>query len=257
MAFASVGNIGRNNSTTAGLTLTVTAAAQLDAGNLGILAIAVDNQSTTDGNTSEISTVVDTALNTWTKLREFCNSQGASNAGATVSVWYTIADANLPITTGVVTITLANSKTSKAATIREFTIGAGNTISLAGQTDLATDGAANPGSMTISGLSNQEYLFFRGIAGEINAQIVVTPTTGFAAIQRSEADTGTGGTSVTADGEWRILTDTSSTSNPTGTTSADHASTFLAIQEVVPAGQPIVKRFGGVQFAHSLGRGMW
>ena len=120
-AFASVGNICSGSSTTAGLTLTCTAAAQLDTGNLGVLLIALDNTSTTNGNTTEVSTVVDNALNTWTKIREFCNGQGTAATGATVSVWYTIASANLPITTGIITITFANTITSKAAKVWEFT----------------------------------------------------------------------------------------------------------------------------------------
>lgn len=235
MAFGSVGSLGTGTSVSSGTSLAFSPAAQLDAGNIGILIISLDNESTTDGNTSEVSSVVDSVGNTYSKLREFCNGNGAANAGATVSVWFTKATTNLT-TGGTVTVTLANTKTVKAATFWEFTIGGGNTLQVAtsGAADLARD-ATTPGSLALAGLANKEYLFIRGIGTEHRTD-VVTATANHTKFTDAPADGGSAAASQTASGEWRILTGTGNTSNPSATTTSDRATTLLALEEIAAGG---------------------
>lgn len=75
MAFASVGTLGTglssgNNQTS--LVLTTSAAAE--AGNLVVLCVAVDNNQTTDGDSTAVSGITDSAGgNTWTRAKGFAN----------------------------------------------------------------------------------------------------------------------------------------------------------------------------------------
>lgn len=244
-AFAHVANVGVANSTTDNTSLVITTGAQLDAANVGLLVIALNNNCTADTlDTSEISGVVDSVSNTYEKLVEFCTSAGAANDEATVSLWRTKATTNLAIG-GTVTITLANSKAAKAATLHEFTVGAGKTASIANKGTcaglsgegchvLATSGTT-PGSMTLLGLSSKEYLFFRPWAQESDS-CDATNTTNYTQLTGALANSGVTGTSMCADGEFRILTGTGDTSNPPAGVNRQWASAYVALEEVDVAG---------------------
>lgn len=231
MAWASVGTLGTATSTSAGATLSLTAAADAEVGNVVLLIIAKDNAASADGNTSEVTGVADDAGNTWAKLREFCNAQGGAAAGATVSIWYSVVVNG--ITGGdIIEATFSGSITSKAMIGWEFTVSASAVITVEGSADLAND-AADPGSMAISSLASREYLFVRGIATESNDATLITVTSSYTTFGRTVANTGTSATSMGIRGEFRILTGTGDTSDPT-LFSADHASTYIALKEAVP-----------------------
>jgi hypothetical protein len=69
--------------------MALTTSAVAEAANVVVLVVAVDNNATVDGDEGAVSSVTDSAGgNTWTKAREFCNSQAALQAGATISVWF-------------------------------------------------------------------------------------------------------------------------------------------------------------------------
>ena len=89
MAWTSLNTLGSNQNKTAGTSIVLTTCAAAEAGNVVVVIVAKDNTQTTDGNTSEVSSITDSAGgNTWAKAREFCNGQGGAASGATVSVWY-------------------------------------------------------------------------------------------------------------------------------------------------------------------------
>lgn len=205
--------------------------AQLDAGNLGVMILGTDNITTTDGNTSDHITVTDSVGNIWVKGREFTNGQGGAAAGATVSIWYTVATTNLP-TTGTITVDFNGVPTNAAtATGWEFTKTAGTTIVLDGGTDVANDGAA-PGSLSISSLANIEHLFIRGIADE-GVTTTFTKTANYTNFTSASTAGGGGASNMSVYGEFRILTGTSSTSAPSLTTASnDKASAMIAISEL-------------------------
>lgn len=231
MAWASVGVTGSATSTTGGTTLALTTAATAEVGNVVLLLIAKDNAASADGNTSEVTGVADDSGNTWALLREFCNAQGAAGAGATVSVWYTKVTSEITATEAI-TATFSGSITSKAMVAWEFTVTSGAVITVEGSGDLAND-AADPGSIAISSLSSQEYLFVRAIASESSAGTLITVTSSYTTFGRFVANSGTSATSMGIRGEFRILTGTGDTSDPT-LFSADHASTYIALKEAVP-----------------------
>lgn len=229
MAFASIGTIGTGNSTATDTTLSLTTSAAAEAGNLVILCIGLDNHQTTDGQTSEISSVSDPNSNTWTKLGEFCNGQGAANDGATVSVWSSVITTTIA-SSSVITITLANSKARKCVSGWEFSLGA-SSVSVAGTLQTLANDAADPGSMSISGLSSKEYLFLRATASETADTTAVTTTASYTLITKASASgAGTAADQMSVFGEFRILTGTGDTSDP-AYVSADHASVYMAIQE--------------------------
>jgi hypothetical protein len=145
-------------------------------------------------------------------------------------VWWTKAIANLGNGSNI-TVNLSASITAKAVIGWVFSVGSGNTLSQENQSDLANDNA-DAGSITISGLSNIEHLFIRGIAVEDNFT-TFTATTSWTAFDHTGANTtGTPAASnQTARGEFRIVTATSGTSDPT-TSNSDQASTLIAFKEI-------------------------
>lgn len=233
MSIAAVGGLGTIGSVVSGTTLVLTTNAQLDAGNVGILTVVMDNVGTTDADHSEVSGVTDSAGNTYTKLHEHTNGQGGAAAGVTVSLWMTRATTNLA-SGGTVTITFANTIVAKTASFYEFTVGAPLTI--AGSNQNVLDGGNGWGSLAISGLASAEYLFFRGLGKEGASNTGITPTTNYTGISgvRSDANSTS---SVMCRGEFRIVTATGETSNPSLTVSADSVSAFVALVESA-AGNP-------------------
>lgn len=235
-AFAVGGATCTAQSKAAGTTLACTVATEnLDAGNIAVLWFAGDDAATattTDHNSMLLTSVTDSALNTWTVHRCFTNVQTtAAENGATTCI------ATSKLTTALVvgaTIT-ANftTTTAKAIVVKEFTIGAGNTIAVAGTPqDLANDGA-DPGSMTISGLANSEHLFVRSTALE-REDGIWTPTTSYTTSGCATTTGGGAASNMNICGEFRILTATSDTSDPTAT-NVDNASIFIAFDEIPSA----------------------
>lgn len=202
--------------------------ANVTVGSVCIVVVAKNNAATADGETSEVTSVTDTKGNTYTKLKEFCNSQGAADAGATVSVWYSQVATQLT-TSDTCTANFSASTAASAIMARGFTATSGATITMEGSATLANDGA-DPGSMTLSGLASREYLFIRAIAYE-GVVTTGTNTTDYVPVAATAATSGGGGASnMGVWAEWRIFTGTGDTSNPT-VSAVDSASVYVAIKE--------------------------
>lgn len=240
MSFVDKSSLGTGTSTSAGTTLTLTAGSnQTEPGFLVVLLIALDNTGTTDADFSEVSSVADSAGNTWIKRAEYTNGQGSAGAGATISAWTSVLTTQIP-TGGTITATLANSVTSKAMSGYVIKITNGNSASVSGSVQTLANDAADPGSMAISGLTSAEYLFIRAVAAEDNAA-THTETASYTKFDVATANTGTSATSMNCKGEFRILTGTGDTSDPT-MTAVDSASVFFAIGEVSDGGSPTAAR---------------
>lgn len=213
------------SSKTAGTTVSTSTARTVAVGDVLVVIIGANNVGTADGDNSEVSSVTDNLGNTYLKAGEFTNAQGSAAAGATCSIWYS------QITTAgnaTATATFANSIAAKVITGAKFTASAGATISVVGLATLANDNA-DPGSMSISGLASQEYLFIRGFASETTVN-TPTVTSGYSNIDAIGTSGGGAATNMSAAGESRITTGTGSTSDPTYT-NADTASVFVALKE--------------------------
>lgn len=253
MAWSYIGVDAAGTSTASSSSVSCTVLSTLTVGQVITARIAKDNVQTTDGNTSEVTSVTDTRSNTWTKAREFCNGQGGAAAGAVIAIYYCVVTTQIEIG-DTVTANFSSSITSKTIALDVFAKGAGSTVSVAGGADIANDGA-DPSSLAISGLSSGEYLFFRAIASESNSNTFLTVTTSHIAMNQKVANTGTSATSMGVRGEHIIATGTGDTSDPT-LFSADHASTMVAFLETPPAtGQPTMVRVFAVPFARMPGWG--
>lgn len=228
---ASITNVGTCTSVgsaVSGTTLVMTIAVQCDAPNEAILWTTFDNTATTDADHSEVTSVVDSKSNTWSKLREFTNGVGSAGAGITISAWRSRLTTTL-LTSDTVTITYANTITAKAGRIHAFS--STNALQVAANpTQNATDASNGFGSLSISSLPSKEYLFVRFGGKETGSNVEITPTTNYTVMGVTRSDNNTT-LSVTLRGEYHIFTATGDTSNPTLTVNADNVSVYLALEE--------------------------
>ena len=230
MAIASVGTLGTGASGTSSNSFTITTTAALEAGNTGIVAVSSDNTSTgADGDGGEITSVTDSAGNTWVKLGEYGNNNGSAAAGAVAAVWMTRAQFTLA-SSGTITINFVSNRTDKCACAWEFTTAGGGLILVSGPvTPDAVDASNGFGSVSISGLSSLSRLYFRGLSKEANTTTDITPSTSFTAISPTRSRNNAA--AVIVRGEFRINTSTGETSNPTLAVSGDTAGVFVALEE--------------------------
>lgn len=226
-----------NNKTT-GTSLQCTVSTEnLDAGNVVVIPFGGDNTQTTDVNTNLMTSVTDSQGNTWTYFPCWTNGQGSAAAGATVCGAMSVLTTAL--VSGVDTITVNHSSiTARAFNVFEYTKGASSIVYARGSSTvpgfLSNDGA-DPGSMTLDGVESREHLFLRFTALERAAGGTWTVSTNFSTLG-CEGTTGGTATNIEICGEYRIVTGTSQTSNPTGT-SVDSASMSLVLTEaVMPTG---------------------
>lgn len=229
MAISSLGIAGGANKNSSGNSQNPLVTTTIAVGEVIIVLISFDNTATTDGDFSEITSITDVAGNTYTKLAEYTNGQGAAAAGITISAWLSKITSQL-VNNNTLTVNFANTITDSSSRIRRFSVGAGNSLQVAGSaTPLVNDGA-DPGSMTISGLSSKEYLFLRAIGSE-SETTTFTATTNYTSFGSQVSSTsGATNTNVVVAGEFRILTGTGDTSDPT-IVAADTVSVFLALEE--------------------------
>jgi hypothetical protein len=210
----------------------------LDIGNIGVCVIASDN----DGNntdTDDIVGVTDSAGNTWTSIFESEIDPGAAAAGAVVGLFATKATAQLSAG-GTITVDMSASRTAHGLACWEFSVAAGNTFSISGTPVRVDDAGADASTITISGLTNTEHLWIRGIASETTNGAIGTPTTSFSVFTSSTASTGTEATSMGVDGEFIIFTAASLGSDPTmSDTTADRTSVYAALDEVSNRRRPM------------------
>jgi hypothetical protein len=180
--------------------------------------------------------MTDSAGNSYAKACEFTNGQGSAAAGITISLWWGRLSNQLS-SGGTITANFANSIVAKAMNGWEYTVGAGIEMVGSCQTE-AVDGSGGDGlgSMAISGLSSAETLFVRVAGHESNSATAITVTTNYTTLGFVRADSGTNSTSARALGEFRIVTATGETSDPSLTTSFDTASVMAAFREQVAAG---------------------
>lgn len=238
MAFTVDGviSVGGNASASAGSTLGLSVSgANITVGKLAVIAIAKDNVGTTDAQTSEVSSITDNSGggNTWVKAGEFCNGNAAANAGAVVSVWYSLITSQITAGAGAITVNFSSSITAKAGLGICFNIAAGNTVGVAsGSLQTLANDAADPGSMSISGLTSKEYLFVRAVAAESSTTTNISGTN-YTAVSATGATSASGGSAANQGARmlYRILTGTGDTLDPT-LFSADHASVYFALEEV-------------------------
>ena len=163
-------------SKSAGTSLACTVSTQdIEAGNVAMVWFGGDNTATTDGNSGLVTAVSDSKSNTWKIAQCYTNGNGSAGTGATTCMAYSVLTATLVSATDTITVTHA-SITARAMVTKEYTTGVGATVFAHGSAtlpgNLAND-AADPGSLTLSGVMSAEHLFVRAtrlVAQRLKAQ---------------------------------------------------------------------------------------
>lgn len=232
MAFAVSGN-GKQTTYIPGVnftTVSYTTGEIIASGVLVVICIMSDNTSSgTDGDNGEVVSIIDALSNTYTKAVEWTNVRGGADTGATASIWYCVLTTGITATTSA-TITFSTTRNDKLVVgHRSFTF-SGGVITVAGSQG-KSDTASDAGAITISGLnSSSEYLFIRASAVENNTSAGTVSTNFTQLVVGTSASGTTGGgaaSNIWGQAEYRIVTATSETSDPT-TASVDNASAMAA-----------------------------
>lgn len=161
MAFSAVTAVGFTVGSVSASTLVLTVTANVTVGQILFIAAVSDNIAPDDGDTTSHD-IADSSGNTYTRVFERTVGGGGAGGGSTTSLWFTKVTTQLTSASGTVTLTLASAVTDSVITAVSATIGTGNTVAFTtGNTPSATGSSL---SHTLSGLTNQEYLFF-GLMG--------------------------------------------------------------------------------------------
>lgn len=234
MGFASIGSFGSNQSAAANqasTTLTLSGGFSAAIGNLVVVIMAVDNFQTTDGDEGAVSTVTDSKGNTWIKALEWCNGQGAAQAGTTCSMWY--SDITTAITSqnvDAITFNFTHNTSRDASACTGWIFSKGGNVAIEATNKLAEDGAVDPGSLDAT-TTNRECLRVRGISAETNSSTAVTPTTNWTAFTGNQTNSGAAAANQAVRGEFHISTGTTDASNPIEVLAAvDLSSVYVAFK---------------------------
>ena len=237
-AWSSLGTLGSNQSKTANQSsLVLTTSAAAEAGNVVVVAIACDNFGTTDADDGAVSSIIDSAGgNAWSKAREWTNGQGTAQLGATVSLWYSKLT-NQINSGGTITANFTNntSRDATAITAWEFSIGAGNVVTVEA-TNVSVEDGADIGALDAT-TPNAEFLRMRAIAREKDIVDITTwtNTASWTDIPRN-GTTGAGTASnMSVLGEFRVSTGTGDSSDPTISGLQDGVTVYVALKEAAPS----------------------
>jgi hypothetical protein len=217
------------------------------AGRIVYVSIAKDNVATVDGETSEVINVTDSVGNTYQKAKEFCNSQGSANAGATVALWWSNTKTALVDAVDTVTVTYSSAITAKGFVVTSQSIGAGNGAEVEASTTLANDGA-DPGSMDLT-VANISHSWMRVLAHERPTSDTFTKTAAYIGSDQTGTTGGGAASNMTVSREYDVFTGTSNPSDPAWNNAADEASILVAFKEVT---LPTSSTMGGW-----IGKGGW
>jgi len=244
MAFASVGTLGSTslgdqNQTAVSLTTATTNAV---AGNLVVVCVAVDNHTTgADGDEGAVSSVTDSASNTYTKAKEFANTQATLQGGAVISIWYSVLTSNLS-TGGTITANYTNNSSRDDSCICAHVFSFSGTVALDGAgATLASDAFADTGSpFTFPSLdyttSGTPRLRIRGFAREYGGTLTGTATSGWTQLAPLvHSSTTAANSQMSMYSEFKISSSTTDASAPTASASiasSDFASAHIAFYEV-------------------------
>lgn len=227
MAWSAIGHYGSAQNKTSGTTLQLfQPAAAIAAGSVIVVAIAVDNQQTTDGVSTLVSSVVGSASGTFTKALEYTNGEGAPNAGVTCAVYYRYVTGTITAGADTITVTLSTAKIAKCAHSYIFS-NTGSTCHVAAVSGSVSD--VDPDLMTLDGLPSREYLFLRVVATE-RGNFGFGASANYTVILQNTTTAPGDETDVAIGGEYRIFTSTTDSTNPT-TGTPQSASVYVAFMD--------------------------
>lgn len=234
MVWTAIGALGTIGSTTANqstLTLVTSAACEVD--HVCVVLVAVDNNQTTDGDEGAVSGVA-SGTNTFSKMVEFTNGQGAAQGGTTVSMWYCQCTAQINSGANIViSFTNATSRDASCATAHEFSVSAGSTVTNGATNTLATDAGTLTSAAALTATTpNRNALRIRASSGETNSSTNIGATNAnWTRFTNTRSSSGTAASNQIIVGEFTISTGTTDNSDCTHATSADWASAYGTLYE--------------------------
>lgn len=231
MSFSSVGDRGLTASTTAATSLAHTIAnANVPVGAILVVDVVINNRSATEGNTNDITSVTDSGGNTYTKLYEWTNANGAQNNGTTVAQF--ISKITTALTAGSSTVTgHFGSSSANIVAAWEYSVASGSTVSKVTQATGDADNTTTGPILSVSGLTSKEYLFLVSESLEGKPTDTYTKDTDYTLANSG----GTGGSiddaQQTLRASYRIVTATGDTYAATNSANQDWASIMVVLQE--------------------------
>jgi hypothetical protein len=205
-------------------TLDLTIGQAANVGDFVIVMVAKANEQTTDGVSTETAISDLAGGNQWVRLGEYCNGNGAADAGEVCAMWLGRMTAGMPISTKIrLTVSGGDGKASAAMSANLFTHN--TAMQIAASTPNYQVSETTPASSPLSGLKSQEYLFIRAEAKNSSGNGLTATAGGFV------VTAGDDNTKAAINGEWLIATATSKTSAPTNAESKPRASVFCALYD--------------------------
>jgi len=191
-----------------------------------VLAFAIDNEETTDGYSSCISSITSTEEIDYIAYNAYTNTTGSTQAGVTIGIVSFITK-----TTGsnTITINLTSNTLRDASAITGARFTRDSTKVILSSWNASADTAADPSALGIT-TNNAECLRIRAIATESEVTTALTATASWTAITGTNSSGGVSASNVGIRLEYLINTATSASSNPT-LYSGTHANLYAAFQE--------------------------
>jgi hypothetical protein len=236
VAFGGGTNCGVSSNKSGATSFTLGSSAAASAGQLCIVAVAMDNVALTTGSgpTGQVTSLTDTKGNVYQRAYELTTSGGGANNGADIAVFWSI------ITTGWTsagannqwTANFSASVTVKVMAAMVFTVGAGKKVALDGFATHVANTQIGATTITVNNMENVEHLMIDYGAVETNSTGVPTQSGWTSA--NGAATTGGGATAnMCLIGMWSIqAASTSKSSTYATSTSGDFARVLLAFKEV-------------------------
>lgn len=226
MAFSAITTRGSNTEQSSDSSIAVSPSANITVGKIVLVNCVTDNDSTAvaDGVSSRHTSVTDTDGNTFTKISEYTDSDGASGDGVTISTWICKVATQID-TTDAITLTVASNVTDKIISIFEVTSSLGNGIGVE-----AVGVGQSAISASLSGLkTGREYLLL-GHGGSEGTDNSKTPDADYT--ERFDLRTNSSGNAIAQHVVTRIATITSDTCTSTAWTNTNPVFLLFAIYEL-------------------------
>lgn len=237
MAITDKGGIGVAGNKTSGSSLALTTSAATAVGDVVVVQYVSDNIQTTDGETSLVTSVTDSAGNTYTKIREMTFGGGGAAAGLTLSVWYSRHTAALASSSTITASMGTDSTVAKGMSARLF----GTSLPVAIDAVTITTNTGTPTSLTLTAPDSKLRLWMRVGGAETKSASFSAATSGWTLTADAGSSGGGGDTthvSTMADFLVDTVSNSSQTSAPGGTVSCDRVNIFFAMSEANPRKAP-------------------
>jgi len=225
--FSGITARGKATESSSDNSISVSPSANLTVGKLIIVNCVTDNDSVavSDGPSSRHSTVADSKSNSWGKLAEYTDSDGAAADGVTISTWASKITTQIT-TSDSITLTVAANVTEKIISVFEVTLGLGGSYAVeqigVGQSAI---------SASVSSMPSREYLLV-GHGGAEGTDSTKTPDSDYT--ERFDLRTGSYGSKVTQHVVTRIATLTDDTCTSSAWTNTNPVFLLFAIYEFIP-----------------------